>query len=97
MFQADISDNELSSINRSNVNKALVDEIRGQAPLATLSADATVSQTQVVNYSFQRTEAVQPTVDSVSLSINGNNITVDLTDIDGLGTAAARILTLLRQ
>ena len=57
--------------------------------MASLSADTTVSQTQVVNYSFQRTEAVQPTIDSVSLSINGNNISVDLNDIDGLGTAAS--------
>ena len=89
VFQADVSDTELSSINRSNVNKALVEEIRGQGPLASLSADTTVSQTQVVNYSFQRTEAVQPTIDSVSLSINGNNISVDLNDIDGLGTAAS--------
>ena len=89
VFQADVSDTELKSINRSNVNKALVDEIRGQGPFASLSADTTVSQTQVVNYSFQRTEAVQPTIDSVSLSINGNNISVDLNDIDGLGTAAS--------
>ncbi|NBT41749.1 MAG: hypothetical protein EBT20_15005, partial [Alphaproteobacteria bacterium] len=73
VFQADVSDNDLSSINRSNVNKALLDKIRGQAPLVSLSADMTVSQTQVVNYSFQRTEAVQPTIDSVSLSVNGNN------------------------
>ena len=49
----------------------------------------TVSQTQVVSYSFQRTEAVQPNVDNVNLEINGATVTVNLNDIDGSNTAAS--------
>ena len=33
-----------------------------------------MSAAQVVSYSFQRTEAVQPTIDTVSLIINDTNI-----------------------
>ena len=48
-----------------------------------------MSAAQVVSYSFQRTEAVQPTIDTVSLIINDTNIPVDLTNIDGSNTAAS--------
>jgi flagellar hook-associated protein FlgK len=88
-FSADISSSELSTVSSANVNKALVREIRDQAPLASLSGGSTVSATQVVSYSFQRTEAVQPTVDSVTLTINNTDISVDLTDIDGANTSAS--------
>ena len=88
-FVANVTSSELKSVNSENVNNALVKEIRDQAPLASLSAGSTVSATQVVSYSFQRTEAVQSTIDSVSLSINDTTITVDLTDIDGSNTAAS--------
>ena len=43
----------------------------------------------MVSYSFQRTEAVQPNVDSVNLKINGSTVSVDLNDIDGANTAAS--------
>ena len=88
-FSADISSSELSTVSIANVNKALVKEIRDQAPLASLSGGSTVSTTQVVSYSFQRTEAVQPTVDSVTITINNTDISVDLTDIDGANTSAS--------
>ena len=54
-----------------------------------MTAGTTVSATQIVSYSFQRSEAVQPTIDSVSLSINGSSLNVDLTNIDGSNTAAS--------
>ena len=56
-FTANISDSDLSVIDKQSVNSAIVEEIRSQAPISSLSAGATVSQTQVVSYSFQRTEA----------------------------------------
>ena len=42
-----------------------------------------------MSYSFQRTEAVQPNVDSVNIVINGSIVSVDLNDIDGSNTAAS--------
>jgi hypothetical protein len=89
LLAQDISSSELSTVSSANVNKALVKEIRDQAPLASLSGGSTVSATQVVSYSFQRTEAVQPTIDSVTLTINNTDISVDLTDIDGANTSAS--------
>ena len=88
-FTANISDSDLSVIDKQSVNSAIVKEIRSQAPISSLSAGATVSQTQVVSYSFQRTEAVQPNVDSVNIVINGSIVSVDLNDIDGSNTAAS--------
>ena len=88
-FSSTVSNSDLSVIDKQSVNKAIVREIREQAPITSLSAGATVSQTQVVSYSFQRTEAVQPTVDSVNLIINGTSVSVDLNDIDGSNTAAS--------
>ena len=93
-FNANISNSDLSVINKQSVNKAIVAEIRNQAPLSSLSAGATVSQNQVVSYSFQRTEAVQPSVDNVNLKINGTTVSVDLNDIDGFNTAASSLLML---
>ena len=88
-FLANVASSDLTSVNSENVNTALVREIRDQAPLASLSAGSTVSATQLVSYSFQRTEAVQPAIDSVTLTINNTNISVDLTDIDGANTSAS--------
>ena len=88
-FLANVASSELLSVNDEDVNKTLVKKIRDQAPLASMSAGSTVSAAQVVSYSFQRTEAVQPTIDTVSLIINDTNISVDLTNIDGSNTAAS--------
>ena len=88
-FSSTVSNSDLSVIDKQSVNKAIVREIRDQAPITSLSAGATVSQTQVVSYSFQRTEAVQPTIDSVNVIINGSSVSVDLNDIDGSNTAAS--------
>ena len=88
-FSASVSNSDLSVIDKQSVNKAIVRQIRDQAPISSVSAGATVSQTQVVSYSFQRTEAVQPNVDSVNLIINGSTVAVDLNDIDGSNTAAS--------
>ena len=96
-FTADISNSELPVIDKQSVNKAIVSEIRDQAPISSLSAGSTVSQTQVVSYSFQRTEAVQPNVDSVNLKINGSTISVDLNDIDGANTVASSAPMLQQQ
>jgi hypothetical protein len=88
-FSADVNAKELSVISGDAVNQALIKELRDQAPLVSLSAGATISTSQVVSYSFQRTEAVVPGDDSVTLQINGTMVAVDLNDIDGLGNAAS--------
>ena len=88
-FSADVNAEELSEISGDAVNQALIKELRGQAPLVSLSAGATISTAQVVSYSFQRTEAVVPSDDSVTLQINGTMVAVDLNDIDGLGNSAS--------
>mgnify|MGYP001241380417 CR=1 FL=1 len=88
-FTANISNSDLSVTDKQSVNTAVVKEIRSQAPISSLSGGSTVSQTQVVSYSFQRTEAVQPNIDSVNLKLNGTTISVDLNDIDGSSTAAS--------
>jgi len=88
-FAANVNANELSVISSASVNQALIKELRDQAPLASLSAGTTASAAQIVSYSFQRTEAVVPADDSVTVQINGTSVAVDLTDIDGLGNAAS--------
>lgn len=88
-FSANVNAHELSVISADSVNQALITELRNQAPLVSLSAGATASARQVVGYSFQRTEAVVPVDDTVTLQINGKSIAVDLNDIDGLGNAAS--------
>ncbi len=88
-FSANVNAHELSVISADSVNQVLIKELRDQAPLVSLSAGATASARQVVSYSFQRTEAVVPADDTVTLQINGTSIAVDLNDIDGLGNAAS--------
>jgi flagellar hook-associated protein 1 len=88
-FSANVNANELSVISSASVTKALIKELRNQAPLVSLSAGTTSSAAQVVSYSFQRTEAVVPADDSVTVKINGTSVAVNLADIDGLGNAAS--------
>jgi len=88
-FSANVNASDLSDISSDAVNKALIDALRSEAPLASLSAGATASAAQIVTYSFQRSEAVVPADDTVTVQINGNSIAVDLNDIDGFGTAAS--------
>jgi len=88
-FTASVNASDLSVISSDTVNATLIKELRDQAPLASLSAGVTASAAQVVTYSFQRTEAVVPADDTVTLQINGQSVAVDLNDIDGLGTAAS--------
>ncbi|MDA7560674.1 flagellar hook-associated protein FlgK [Alphaproteobacteria bacterium] len=88
-FSADVNAKELSAVSGDAVNQALIKEVRDQAPLVSLSAGSTISTSQVVSYSFQRTEAVVPSDDSVTLQINGTMVAVDLNDIDGLGNSAS--------
>ena len=88
-FSANVNASDLAIISGDSVNQALVKSLRDQAPLASLSAGETVVAAQVVSYSFQRTEAVVPEDDSVTLQINGETVAVDLSDIDGLGSSAS--------
>ena len=87
-FASTISASALAEVNQSSVNKAVVNALRAQAPLASLSGGSLVNTNQVSTFGFSGTEAIDSAADSFSISVNGQNITVDLTAGSGVTTHA---------
>ena len=87
-FSASVTAGSLNPLNKTEVNKALVDNLRSQGPLSSLSGTVAAASKQVTTYGFSGSEAINSAADTVSLSINGTTVSVDLTNIDGSNTAA---------
>ena len=67
------------------IQKDLVDALRQQAPLASLSAGDAAEKPQSMNYSFSGPTTIDPLADTMSLTVAGTTLTVDMNDGDGLG------------
>ena len=87
-FSATVDANSLGSLSKQGVNNALITAMRQQAPLSSLSANNVAASKQVTTYGFVGSEAVVSGSDTVAVRINGTNVPIDLTNIDGRGTAA---------
>ena len=49
----------LQMVNQASINKALVDALRNEAPLASLSGGSLVNTKQVSTFGFSGTEAIE--------------------------------------
>ena len=87
-FSATVNANSLGSLSKSGVNSSLINAVRQQAPLSSLSASNVAASKQITTYGFAGSEAVVSGADTVRVRINGTNVPIDLTNIDGSGTAA---------
>ena len=87
-----------TQLTQASIQKELVNALRQQAPLASLSGGDAAAKKQSVVYSFSGPTVIDPTPltgDSLSLTVAGTNLTVDMSDGDGMGTAVttAQLLT----
>ena len=87
-FATTVAASALAEVTQSSVNKAVVDGLRAQAPLASLSGGSLVNTKQVSTFGFSGSEAIVPASDSFVVSVNGQSITVDLTSGSGVTTPA---------
>ena len=97
-FSAEVTSGSANQLTQASIQKNLVDALRQQAPLASLSGGDAAAKPQSVIYSFSGPTVIDPTPgtgDSLSLTVAGTNLTVDMSDGDGLGTAVttAQLLT----
>lgn len=87
-FSTTVAASALAEVNNSSVNKAVVNGLREQAPLASLSGGGIMNTKQVSTFGFSGNEAIVPSSDSFAVSVNGQTITIDLTSGSGVTTPA---------
>jgi len=87
-YEATVTSNDLPSVTKENVNKALVDALRNQAPIVSLSGSTSAARVQDTRFGLVASEAIDSSADSVNIRINGSSISVNLANYDGAGNAA---------
>ena len=97
-FSAEVASTSASQLTQESIQKNLIDALRQQAPLASLSGGDAAAKPQSVIYTFSGSTVIDPTPgtgDSLSLTVAGTNLTVDMSDGDGMGTAVttAQLMT----
>ncbi len=84
-FTAEITSASTTPFTQAIIQKGLVDALRGQAPLASLSGDDAAAKPQSMTYSFTGPTTIDQYLDSMELTVAGTTLTVDMLDGDGLG------------
>ena len=97
-FSAEVTSTSANQLTQNSVQKNLIDALRQQAPLASLSGGDAAAKPQSVIYTFSGPTVIDPTPgtgDSLNLTVAGTNLTVDMSDADGMGTAVttAQLMT----
>ena len=97
-FSAEVTSTSASQLTQESIQKNLIEALRQQAPLASLSGGDAAAKPQSVIYTFSGPTVIDPTPgtgDSLSLTVAGTNLTVDMSDGDGMGTAVttAQLMT----
>ena len=97
-FSAEVTSGGANQLTQNSVQKELIDSLRKQAPLASLSGGDAAAKPQSLIYTFSGPTVIDPTPgtgDSLNLTVAGTNLTVDMSDADGMGTAVttAQLLT----
>ena len=87
-----------TSLRKPLFRKTLSTRFVKQAPLASLSGGDAAAKPQSLIYTFSGPTVIDPTPgtgDSLNLTVAGTNLTVDMSDADGMGTAVttAQLLT----
>ena len=86
-FTTTVKTEDLETVDSKNLNKKIIDNIRAQAPIASLSAGQIAIKSQETVFGFTGSDAIDPSNDSVTMQINGKSISVNLSDGDGNGTS----------
>ena len=86
-FTAEVTSGSTELMTQATVQRELVEALRQQAPLASLSAGDVAAKPQSMTYSFSGPTSIDPAADTMSLTVAGTTLTVNMADGDGLGNA----------
>ena len=84
-FSAEVTSGTSTTVTRQTIQKDLVDALREQAPLASLTGGDAAAKPQSMTYSFSGPTAIDSANDTMALTVKGTLLTVNMTDGDGLG------------
>ena len=86
-FTAEVSSGSSAAATQANIQRDLIDALRQQAPLASLSASVAAAKPQTMTYTFSGPITIDPAADSMALTVAGTTLTVNMNDGDGLGNS----------
>ena len=86
-FSSEVTSGEINTMTQALIQKNLVDALRLQAPLASLSGGDVAAKPQSLTYSFSGPTTIDPSADTMNLTVAGTTLTVNMNDGDGLGNA----------
>ena len=72
---------------KAGIQRELVDKLRQQAPLASLSGGDAAAKPQSLVYTFSGPTVIDPSADTMNLTVAGQTLTVNMANGDGLGNA----------
>ena len=84
-FSAEVTSGSTAELSPETIQKELVDTLRGQAPLASLTGGDAAAKPQSMTYSFSGPTVIDPANDTMDLTVAGTTLTVNMSDGDGLG------------
>ena len=86
-FSAEVSSGSSDVMTKAGIQRELVDKLRQQAPLASLSGGDAVAKPQSLVYTFSGPTVIDPSADTMNLTVAGQTLTVNMANGDGLGNA----------
>ena len=86
-FSSEVTSGGINTMTQALIQKNLVDALRLQAPLASLSGGDVAAKPQSLTYSFSGPTTIDPSADTMNLTVAGTTLTVNMNDGDGLGNA----------
>ena len=84
-FSAEVSSGSSVAMEQETIQRELVNSLRQQAPLASLSAGNAATKPQSMTYSFAGPTTIDPAADRMDLTVAGTTLTINMNDGDGLG------------
>ncbi len=86
-FSAEVSSGSSDVMTKAGIQRELVDKLRQQAPLASLSGGDAAAKPQSLVYTFSGPTVIDPSADTMNLTVAGQTLTVNMANGDGLGNA----------
>ena len=86
-FSAEVTSGSSTLMTQATIQRELINTLREQAPLASLSAGDLAAKPQSMTYSFSGPTSIDPNADTLNFTISGTTLNVNMADGDGLGNA----------
>ena len=75
-FTAEVTSGSTELMTQATVQRELVEALRQQAPLASLSAGDVAAKPQSMTYSFSGPTSINPAADTMNLTVAGTTLTL---------------------